>query len=107
MIAEDALRRMNTIMEVAPIAEVESAKALHPKEASIKLAGVSFSYPGSREPALCNVSLSVPAGATVALVGPSGGGKSDARVARPRFWDADEGVVLVGGADVRRIPARS
>ncbi len=42
MIAEDALRRMNTIMEVAPIAEVESAKAHHPKGASIELAGVSF-----------------------------------------------------------------
>ena len=75
MIAEDALRRMNTIMEVAPIAEVEPGKALHPKEASIELSGVSFTYPGSREPALRNVSISVPAGATVALVGPSGGGK--------------------------------
>ena len=105
MIAEDALRRMSTIMEVAPIAEVESAKALHPKEASIELSGVSFSYPGSREPALRDVSLSVPAGATVALVGPSGGGKSTLASLVPRFWDADEGSVLVGGADVRRIPA--
>ena len=105
MIAEDALRRMSTIMEVAPIDEVESGKALHPKEASIELAGVSFSYPGSREPALRNVSLSVPAGATVALVGPSGGGKSTLASLVPRFWDADEGVVLVGGVDVRRIPA--
>ena len=104
MIAEDALRRMNTIMGVAPIDEVEPAEALHPKEASIELAGVSFSYPGSREPALCNVSLSVPAGATVALVGPSGGGKSTLASLVPRFWDADEGVVLVGGADVRCIP---
>lgn len=82
MIAEDALRRMSTIMEVAPIDEVESAKALHPKEASIELAGVSFSYPGSREPALRNVSLSVPAGATVALVGRRAEA-SHARVARP------------------------
>ena len=105
MIAEDALRRMNTIMEVAPIAEVESAKAHHPKGASIELAGVSFSYPGSREPALRNVSLSVPAGATVALVGPSGGGKSTLASLVPRFWDADEGAVLVGGVDVRHIPA--
>lgn len=105
MIAEDALRRMNTIMEVAPIVEVESAKALHPKEASIELSGVSFSYPGSREPALRDVSLSVPAGATVALVGPSGGGKSTLASLVPRFWDADEGSVLVGGVDVRRIPA--
>ncbi len=104
MIAEDALRRMSTIMEVAPIAEVESAKAFHPKEASIELSGVSFSYPGSREPALRNVSLSVPAGATVALVGPSGGGKSTLASLVPRFWDADEGSVLVGGVDVRCIP---
>ena len=106
MIAEDALRRMSTIMEVAPIVEVEPARALHPKKASIELAGVSFSYPGSNEPALRNVSLSVPAGATVALVGPSGGGKSTLASLVPRFWDADEGTVLVGGADVRCIPAK-
>ncbi len=104
MIAEDALRRMNTIMEVAPVAEVEAANALHPKEASIELSGVSFSYPGSKDQALRDVSLSVPAGATVALVGPSGGGKSTLASLIPRFWDADEGTVLVGGVDVRRIP---
>ncbi len=104
MIAEDALRRMNTIMEVAPVAEVEAANALHPKEASVEFRNVSFSYPGSKEPVLRDVSLSVPAGATVALVGPSGGGKSTLASLIPRFWDVDTGAVLVGGADVRRIP---
>ena len=104
MIAEDALRRMNTIMEVAPVAEVEAANALHPKEASVEFRNVSFSYPGSKEPVLRDVSLSVPVGATVALVGPSGGGKSTLASLIPRFWDVDTGAVLVGGADVRRIP---
>ena len=51
------------------------------------------------------MSLTVPAGATVALVGPSGGGKSTLASLVPRFWDPQEGVVAVGGADVRRIPA--
>lgn len=51
------------------------------------------------------MSLTVPAGATVALVGPSGGGKSTLASLVPRFWDPQEGVVTVGGADVRRIPA--
>ena len=66
---------------------------------------VTFAYPGSARPALRDVSLTVPAGATVALVGPSGGGKSTLASLVPRFWDPQEGVVAVGGADVRRIPA--
>ena len=48
--------------------------------------------------------LHVPSGATVALVGPSGGGKTTAASLVPRFWDASAGRVLVGGVDVRSIP---
>ena len=105
MIAEDALRRMNTIMEVAPVACASADEARHPKDSSVELANVSFAYPGAKQPALRGVSLRVAAGATVALVGPSGGGKSTLASLIPRFWDVGEGEVLVGGADVRLIPA--
>lgn len=67
---------------------------------------VVFSYPGSSEPALKNLTLYVPSGSTVALVGPSGGGKSTAASLVPRFWDADKGSVRIGGADVREIPSK-
>lgn len=67
---------------------------------------VVFSYPGSSEPALKNLTLYVPSGSTVALVGPSGGGKSTAASLVPRFWDVDEGSVRIGGADVREIPSK-
>ena len=67
---------------------------------------VVFSYPGSSEPALKNLTLYVPSGSTVALVGPSGGGKSTAASLVPRFWDVDKGSVCIGGADVREIPSK-
>lgn len=67
---------------------------------------VVFSYPGSSEPALKNLTLYVPSGSTVALVGPSGGGKSTAASLVPRFWDVDKGSVRIGGADVREIPSK-
>ena len=47
-----------------------------------------------------------PSGSTVALVGPSGGGKSTAASLVPRFWDVDKGSVRIGGADVREIPSK-
>jgi subfamily B ATP-binding cassette protein MsbA len=63
--------------------------------------GVSFRYAADKEPALRNVSLDVPAGTTVALVGQSGSGKTTLVSLLPRFYDAQEGAVLLDGVDVR------
>jgi subfamily B ATP-binding cassette protein MsbA len=63
--------------------------------------GVSFRYESSKPPALRNVSLDVPAGSTVALVGQSGSGKTTLASLLPRFYDPDEGAVLLDGEDVR------
>ena len=62
---------------------------------------MSFSYDGATVNALTDVSFQVPAGTTLALVGPSGGGKSTCASLIPRFWDVSSGRVLVGGVDVR------
>ena len=62
---------------------------------------VSFTYAGSELPALDHVSFRVEPGQTVALVGPSGGGKTTAASLIPRFWDVTTGAVEVGGVDVR------
>ena len=104
MMAEDSLRRIGEILDVVPMSVADADQAEHPQDASIALDAVSFVYPGMEEPALVEVSLAVPAGTTIALVGPSGGGKTTLASLIPRFWDASEGVVRVGGADVRNIP---
>ncbi len=72
-----------------------------PRDNAIRFEDVSFTYEGSDAPALDHVSFEVPAGATVALVGPSGGGKTTAASLVPRFWDVDSGRVTLGGVDVR------
>jgi ATP-binding cassette subfamily C protein CydCD len=65
------------------------------------MSGVSFVYPGRRRRALADVSFSVPAGSTVALVGPSGAGKTTVANLFLRFWDPDQGVVRMNGHDLR------
>ena len=62
-----------------------------------------FTYDGSDVPALSHVSFTAEPGQTVALVGPSGGGKTTAASLIPRFWDATSGTVEVGGVDVKQI----
>ena len=102
--AADAVSRIEGILTAPVVEEVACAAAEHPADASVELRNVSFSYPGESAPALSGFTLHVPAGSTVALVGPSGGGKTTAASLVPRFWDADTGTVLVGGVDVRNIP---
>jgi ATP-binding cassette subfamily C protein CydCD len=70
--------------------------------AAIALHGVTFTYPGRRQPALQDVSFTVPAGAMVALVGPSGAGKTTIASLLLRFWDPDAGAITLGGHDLRR-----
>jgi ATP-binding cassette subfamily C protein CydCD len=68
---------------------------------AIALQDVTFTYPGRRRPALASVSFSVPAGATVALVGPSGAGKTTIASLLLRFWDPDQGAITLAGHDLR------
>ncbi len=70
------------------------------------LRGVSFQYPGRRFPALRDVTLEVAAGQVVALVGPSGVGKSTLCDLIARFHDPTEGVIELDGIDIRKIDLR-
>lgn len=97
--ATDAVNRVEEVL-AAPTIKAPAAPK-EPADNSIAFEDVSFTYEGAHEPALSHVSFSVPAGSTVALVGPSGGGKTTAASLVPRFWDACAGRVLVGGVDVR------
>ncbi len=68
---------------------------------ALEMDRVGFAYPGRTRPALTEVSFSVPAGHTVALVGPSGAGKTTVANLFLRFWDPAEGVVRIGGHAAR------
>ena len=99
--AGDALKRIEEVLS-APTLPVAADPQI-PADNSVTFEDVSFTYEGAELPALDHVSFSVPAGETIALVGPSGGGKTTAASLVPRFWDVDTGAVRVGGVDVRDI----
>ena len=68
---------------------------------AIHFQDVGFTYPGARRPALQDVRLDIPAGATVAIVGPSGAGKTTLANLLLRFWDPGSGHILIDGIDLR------
>jgi ATP-binding cassette subfamily B protein IrtA len=93
----------NLVREVMEAATLDDASGTdRPADASVELRDVSFAY--GDQPVLHGVSLRAEPGTLTALVGPSGGGKSTIAALIARFWDVESGAVLVGGADVRRIP---
>jgi ATP-binding cassette subfamily C protein CydCD len=71
--------------------------------ADLRFEHVGFVYPGRVAPALRDMSFVVPAGATVALVGPSGAGKTTVANLLLRFWDPSGGVIRLGGVDLREL----
>ena len=99
MLARTALGRIDQVMSAPTLKITDHPKA--PRDNSVAFDDVSFTYDGAELPALDHVSFSVKPGQTVALVGPSGGGKTTAASLIPRFWDVSSGAVKVGGVDVR------
>ncbi|QKF07776.1 ABC transporter ATP-binding protein [Berryella wangjianweii] len=105
MMARDAFDRAREVLSTPVMEQPSQAQAAVPTAFDVRLQAVGFTYPGKDDPALSDVSLCVPEGGTVALVGPSGGGKSTLASLVARFWDPAQGTVSIGGIDVRRIPA--
>ena len=100
ILASVAMGRIDEVMS-APVMDITDDPRT-PKDNGVTFRDVSFTYHGAELPALENVSFRVEPGQTVALVGPSGGGKTTAASLIPRFWDASSGAVEVGGVDVRQ-----
>ncbi|WP_374573153.1 ABC transporter ATP-binding protein [Phenylobacterium sp.] len=102
-----AARRLFAALDVEPeVREQPGAAPLPPGEGTIRFDHVSFAYDDG-QPTLNDVSFAVHRGETVALVGPSGGGKSTILNLIPRFYDATDGAVLIDGHDVRDVTLAS
>lgn len=101
MISQASLDAIDQILREKPLPETKTPQL--PKGYDISLDHVSFSYEDAAGKALDDVSLDVPEGTIIALVGESGGGKSTVTNLIARFWDVDEGVIRVGGVDVREM----
>ena len=106
MIVNDAISRIDEVLNESPLSEGKSINALTanaPMDNSITLEHVTYSYDGNKN-ALNDISLSIQSGQTVALVGASGGGKTTLANIVTRFFDPEEGRVLIGNTDIRDIP---
>ena len=101
MIVDDALQRIDSVLDLRPLKETDCPR--HPRDSTVELSHIHFSYDGKNE-VLKDISLTIPAGQRVALVGPSGGGKTTLANVIARFFDPQGGSVKIGGADVRDIP---
>jgi subfamily B ATP-binding cassette protein MsbA len=103
-----AARRLFAALDVEPeIRERSQAQALARAQGAIRFEHVGFSYGGAGAPALADIDFEVARGETVALVGPSGGGKTTILNLIPRFYDPTQGRVLIDGRDVRDLTLAS
>jgi len=95
-----SVERIQHVMN-EPEVIVEKPHALTKKDfrSEINYRNVSFSY--VMEPVLTNINIIIPKGRTIALVGPSGGGKSTLVDLLPRFYDCNQGEILIDGTDIR------
>ncbi len=101
------LNRFVSIMRTKPtLQDPENAPDLKNVKGEIKVENVSFAYDGELD-VLRDVSLHIQPGETVAIVGPSGGGKTTLCQLIPRFYDVSEGSISIDGMDVRSVTQRS
>ena len=106
MLASHALEGIEEILAEEPL--VEASNPQKPKNHSIEFEGVYFDYEktDADEHILNDINFKINENETVALVGPSGGGKTTIASLIPRFWDVNEGSIKVGEVDVRDISTK-
>ena len=98
MLVTDALKRMDAVLTALALSRPEQPQA--PKDSAVTFDHVTFRYDGTKN-ALEDISLTIGAGETAALVGPSGGGKSTLASLAARFFDPTSGAVSIGGVNVK------
>ena len=98
MLVTDALKRMDAVLTAPALSR--PARPQSPKDSAVVFDHVTFRYDGTKN-ALEDISLTIGAGETAALVGPSGGGKSTLASLAARFFDPTSGTVSIGGVNVK------
>ena len=101
MIVADALTRIHSILDLKSLPDAHKPEL--PKDNSVEFTNVTFRYSGAKTDAIRDISFDVKPGETVALVGPSGGGKTTVAGLISRFWDVNDGVIKIGGVNVKHI----
>ena len=102
------IERFAEIMDTpVTISDVPDAVPLQPGPGHIRFENVSFDYPDDRNKVLHNVSLDIRPGERLALVGPSGGGKTTLCNLIPRFYEVTSGRILIDGQDIRHVTLKS
>ena len=100
--------RFCEIMDIEPdITDSPDAKEIFSVKGNIEFKNVSFSYGSEENPVLSHLDLKVNAGESIALVGPSGGGKTTLCSLIPRFYEVSDGSILLDGTDIKDITLRS
>lgn len=100
--------RFQEVLDTQPdIEDAPDAKPLATTEGKIVYKDVHFTYPGTDNEVIRGLDLVVHPGETLALVGPSGGGKSTICSLLPRFYDVDAGSIRIDGQDVRKVTQKS
>ncbi len=97
--------RINSLLQAQTLPE--SSKPTSIEEKSINIKNIDFAYELNEKKALECVNLSIPRGDFIALVGPSGAGKTTLARLIPRFWDVQSGSICMGNADIREVALTS
>jgi len=102
-----AAERVFDVLDTLPeIQDMPGATELPSVQGRVTFENVTFEYRAG-EPALRNMSIDIPAGQVLAIVGPSGAGKSTIANLLPRFYDPQEGSILIDGVDIKKVTVRS
>jgi len=102
------IERFSEIMDIEPeIKDASDAKEMKNVKGDIEFDNVSFRYESEDKEVLTNLSLKVKAGESIALVGPSGGGKTTLCSLIPRFYDVSDGKILIDGTDIKDVTLKS
>jgi len=102
---QKAARRIRQVTEMPPTITPPNQPLALPDRYDLQLNGVSFRYSDQQERVLKNISLTIPQGGKVAIVGPSGSGKTTLLQLLMRYYDPEQGSVLMAGQDIRQFNA--